>query len=57
MNKLSAVVMALSIFAGAVLFTALSLDALEWELTGECRDCMILDKLRPSLADGGKTHV
>jgi len=30
----------------------LVLDALEWESTGECRECVVLPALRPGLAPG-----
>lgn len=27
----------------------LAIDALEWEQTGECYDCLVLNKIRPAL--------
>ena len=32
--------------------TVLGLDALEWESTGQCRECVVLPSLRPDLVHG-----
>ncbi|MFA5630322.1 MAG: hypothetical protein WC997_02320 [Porticoccaceae bacterium] len=33
--------------------SVLTLDGLEWELTGECRDCVVLHLVRPGLVREG----
>lgn len=40
------------IFMGSVFMGMLLVDALEYEATGECEHCMVLDKIRPGLAGG-----
>ena len=41
-----------------VLGVALALDALEFDLTGQCKDCAVLTVFRPSLQHGlGKDQV
>lgn len=42
----------LIIFMGSAFMGMLLVDALEYEATGECEHCVVLDKIRPGLAIG-----
>lgn len=47
MSYLKPILAFLILWPLTLLCTAMALDALEWEQTGECRDCLIL----PHVAD------
>lgn len=39
-----------------LVFCILLADALEYEVSGACRNCLLLDKLRPSIGDNHETR-